>query len=938
MEAVDLDDVVSVLKNEKDLVTNWENFLASLHVKQIGKKEITDFKLEFEDSLDESSLLCKILSKWIEENGDKSTVKVLGTVLKKIDYSNVKYKLETTFQPSAIIKVGTYKTHKKLPSVETLFRSVNWSKNGGKDDCLLNLPILLRLLTEIGNKPVVVISINGNSCPKKSALADQFLRLIKYVTGDPHRNSKDFENGFLPTAVEFENATGIQVWNEPFYVKNKGTDIGVILMEVHHGVERNGVIELDPKTTALGLLISSHSIFLENENKSDIIQWFKDFLEVNDPKIYPKRLYQALTVLFDKETSSAQTQQHFEAEGNLLMSKLFNKCTKELPAPFEKYFEKVKSDIVSLKNPNSTHFCLSRNMPRFIEHLLKPESISSSVKQIFGKEITGNILKEFVCLWAQLVTTFNNGKIYPKTIKFQTEEMLATNLVKEVLKNYRDRMKNFFWENPAAVHKIFEKFHAETVGELRGELMNMSVSKSIKENLNVQLSQKFTALKYKFSKEISSKSESDTRKLPEIIEYDEKNILGRGSSETVVYKGTFGKREVAVKRLNGVHFDIENANKELLLLINCDGHKNVVQCFHGERRNDFFLMALELCNCNLEEWLKRIKFLDSEINAIDILRQTTEGLAHLHSHKILHRDIKPQNILLLHDSYSKQVCVKISDFGISKKFPEHRYSATITSGSGTEGWMAPEIIQYNAFAHGNGDLAKIKMTQTFASDIFSLGCVFYYVLTEGIHPFGDPVRRQVAILDDKPSTRETEIEEYYRGGLPLIKRMIAKDQAIRPKISYILKHPLLWDSKRIIDFLVVVSNGAKENEENERVKTAIECLENGAKELMGIVEGNTNGWLSRISPNSNIFRYLTVTGQNKNKGKRVMELIRAIRNMQNHYGKLPHEAQEEVGTLFDDFARYWIEKFPHLVPRTWEAFEGVADITKLGLREYFVVN
>jgi len=56
--------------------------------------------------------------------------------------------------------------------------------------------------------------------------------------------------------------------------------------------------------------------------------------------------------------------------------------------------------------------------------------------------------------------------------------------------------------------------------------------------------------------------------------------------------------------------------------------------------------------------------------------------------------------------------------------------------AGTDGWIAPEMM----------DAFEIQRT-TCSVDIFSLGCVFYYVLTEGSHPFGDALRRQANILN-----------------------------------------------------------------------------------------------------------------------------------------------------------------------------------------------
>ena len=138
----------------------------------------------------------------------------------------------------------------------------------------------------------------------------------------------------------------------------------------------------------------------------------------------------------------------------------------------------------------------------------------------------------------------------------------------------------------------------------------------------------------------------------------------------------------------------------------------------------------------------------------DILRQIIGGVRYLHSLKIVHRDLKPQNILVAMPRGrpgSRALRLLISDFGLCKKLDDNQSSfrATTAHAAGTSGWRAPELLvdddkspvtQGADSQHTESSEPAVVDPQTNrratrAIDIFSLGCVFYYVLTEGNHPF-----------------------------------------------------------------------------------------------------------------------------------------------------------------------------------------------------------
>jgi serine/threonine-protein kinase/endoribonuclease IRE1 len=126
-----------------------------------------------------------------------------------------------------------------------------------------------------------------------------------------------------------------------------------------------------------------------------------------------------------------------------------------------------------------------------------------------------------------------------------------------------------------------------------------------------------------------------------------------------------------------------------------------------------------------------------------VLYQIADGLNYIHSKKLVHRDIKPDNILVSQIGY-----MKLSDFGLSKQI-SIRDTFSMSGQKGTHLWMAPEFYDNNEKA-------------TPKCDVFSCGCVFFVFLTRengGIHPFGDSkdsMQIQFNIREGKPVNIESK--------------------------------------------------------------------------------------------------------------------------------------------------------------------------------------
>lgn len=380
------------------------------------------------------------------------------------------------------------------------------------------------------------------------------------------------------------------------------------------------------------------------------------------------------------------------------------------------------------------------------------------------------------------------------------------------------------------------------------------------------------------------------------ITFDTGQVLGKGCEGTFVYRGSFDGRSVAVKRLLPDCFTF--ADREVTLLRESDAHANVVRYFCTEQDRMFRYIALELAEATLQDYVAG-KYDKRKISAKSILRQATSGLAHLHLLDIVHRDIKPHNVLLSVPGPRGEVRAMISDFGLCKKLQLGRVSFSRRSGvTGTDGWIAPEMLNGNR--------------TTCAVDIFSLGCVFYYVLSDGKHPFGDPLRRQANILcgeSDLMALHDGISQNDKELALVLIKAMIASNPSERPPVMAVHDHPIFWEPATILAFFQDVSDRVEKDQIDSPALIALES------NSMRVLQGD---WrlIIDIEVATDLRKYRSYRGES------VRDLLRALRNKKHHYRELSPQAQESLGYIPDKFTDYWLSRFPTLLSHVWCAMQG----------------
>ncbi|MGD0088368.1 MAG: serine/threonine-protein kinase [Planctomycetota bacterium] len=242
--------------------------------------------------------------------------------------------------------------------------------------------------------------------------------------------------------------------------------------------------------------------------------------------------------------------------------------------------------------------------------------------------------------------------------------------------------------------------------------------------------------------------------------------LGEGGMGTVFKaRETLAERVVALKVLRQSYAGNTNFvtrfNREARLA-GALSHPNIVTCHNAGTCHGVQFLAMEYVEGEtLKDRIKREGKLP-EAEALRIAREVALGLAHAHSKGVLHRDIKPDNILL-----GKDGSIKISDFGTAKSFLDEENLTMAGVVIGTPFYISPEQ-------------AKASKDIDQRADLYSLGATLYLALT-GKVPFEspNPVLVMRCHLYDEPKNPKELCPELSTGAVQLVTKLLAKKPEAR---------------------------------------------------------------------------------------------------------------------------------------------------------------
>lgn len=277
--------------------------------------------------------------------------------------------------------------------------------------------------------------------------------------------------------------------------------------------------------------------------------------------------------------------------------------------------------------------------------------------------------------------------------------------------------------------------------------------------------------------------------------------LGEGGmADVYLAMDTILNREVAVKVLRG-----ELSQDPVVLIrflreasaVSKMHHDNVVEIYDvGESNKQNYLVMEYIRGRTLKQLILQRGALQKE-EAVEIMTQLVSGIAHAHEKNIIHRDVKPQNVLVKDDG-----TVKITDFGIALAHDAVQLTQS-DSVLGSAHYIAPETTK--------GEVATVQI------DIYALGIVFYELLS-GKVPFTGENPIQIAMKhlhEEIPSVRE------FNPTLPqTIENIIIKATAKNRKLRYQTAKEMLLD----LEMCLLPENGSvpkldlSKDEEDEGTK------------------------------------------------------------------------------------------------------------------------
>uniref|UniRef100_A0A4W3JUG2 non-specific serine/threonine protein kinase n=1 Tax=Callorhinchus milii TaxID=7868 RepID=A0A4W3JUG2_CALMI len=368
-------------------------------------------------------------------------------------------------------------------------------------------------------------------------------------------------------------------------------------------------------------------------------------------------------------------------------------------------------------------------------------------------------------------------------------------------------------------------------------------------------------------------------------------VVGNGTYGQV-YKGRHVKtgQLAAIKVMDVTEDEEEEIKQEINMLKKYSHHRNIATYYGAfikkspPGHDDQLWLVMEFCGAgSVTDLVKNTKgnALKEEWIAY-ICREILRGLTHLHAHKVIHRDIKGQNVLLTENAE-----VKLVDFGVSAQLD--RTVGRRNTFIGTPYWMAPEVIACDE----NPDA-----TYDYRSDIWSLG-ITAIEMAEGAPPLCDmhPMRALFLIPRNPPPRLKSK--KWSRRFIEFIENCLIKNYTQRPSTEQLLKHSFIRDQPTERQVRIQLKDHIDRTRKKRGEKDETEYEYSGSEEEEDNVheEGEPSSIVNLPGESTLRRDFLRLQQENKERSeavRRQQQLVLPRRDPEEHKRQLLSERQKRI--------------------------------------------
>ncbi|XP_073710104.1 mitogen-activated protein kinase kinase kinase kinase 4 isoform X3 [Misgurnus anguillicaudatus] len=373
-------------------------------------------------------------------------------------------------------------------------------------------------------------------------------------------------------------------------------------------------------------------------------------------------------------------------------------------------------------------------------------------------------------------------------------------------------------------------------------------------------------------------------------------VVGNGTYGQV-YKGRHVKtgQLAAIKVMDVTEEEEDEIKLEINMLKTHSHHRNIATYYGAfvkkspAGQDDQLWLVMEYCgagsvtdllkktkgNCLKEDWIAYI------------CREVLRGLLHLHSHHVIHRDIKGQNVLLTENAE-----IKLVDFGVSAQLD--RTIGRRNTFIGTPYWMAPEVIACDE----NPD-----STYDYRSDVWSLG-ITALEMAEGAPPLCDMHPMRALFLIPRNPPPKLKSKKWSKKFLTFVESCLVKNYQHRPSTETLLRHSFIKDLPNERQVRITLKDHLDRTRKRRREKEGLEYEYSGSEDEddgMNEDEGEPSS-LVNLPGESTLRREFLRLQQETNSQTQLLQ--QQLHNQDNYKRQLLADRQKRIEQQLEERRRF----------------------------------